>query len=92
MIGTGCLRLEIVMPDTLADMTKEEFKEMLEALIEQKLVELVGSPDEDLPVRKSVRDRLLKQKKAAASGEKGEPLDEAVQRLGLEYPLPETLE
>jgi len=65
-------------------MTTSELREMIETIIEQKLLELLGDPDEGLPIRKSVRDRLLRQKHAAAGGERGEPLEDVVRRLGLE--------
>lgn len=69
---------------TVAQMTKEELREMIEIIIEQKLLELAGDPDEGLPIRETIRDRLLRQKEAVASGERGEPFEEVVQRLGLE--------
>jgi len=43
-------------------MTKGEFKEMIETIIEQKLLELLGAPDEGLPIIRSVGHRLLRQK------------------------------
>jgi hypothetical protein len=69
---------------TVAQMTKDELREMIETIIEQKLLELVGDPDEGLPLRKTIRNRLLRQKEAVARGERGEPFEEVVQRLGLE--------
>jgi len=57
------------MAITVGDMTKDELKELIETLIEQKLLELLGDPEEGLPIRKAVRDRLLRQKKAVAAGE-----------------------
>ncbi|MBI2909157.1 MAG: hypothetical protein HYX92_16045 [Chloroflexi bacterium] len=54
---------------------------MIETIIEQKLTELLGDPDEGLPIRKSVRDRLLRQKQAVAAGERGQPFEEVVQNL-----------
>jgi hypothetical protein len=72
------------MATVVAQMTKSELREMIEAIIEQKLLELLGDPDEGLPVRKSVRDRLLRQKRAVAVGERGEPFEDVAQRLGLE--------
>ena len=48
------------MSNTLAQMTKREFKQLLSSLIEEKLTELVGDLDEGLPIRKSLRDRLLR--------------------------------
>jgi hypothetical protein len=65
-------------------MTKDELVEVIETVVEQKLLELLGDPDEGLPIRKSVRDRLLRQKHAVAAGERGEPFADVVRRLGLE--------
>jgi hypothetical protein len=64
-------------------MTKDQFREMLGETIEQKLIELLGDPDEGLALRQSVRKRLQRQKRKVAKGERGEPLEEVVQRLGL---------
>ena len=72
------------MSVTVAQMSKEELKEMIELTIEQKLLELLGDPDEGLEIRKSVRERLLRQKKAVAAGERGEPFEDVARRLGLE--------
>jgi len=69
---------------TVAEMTKEELREIIEITIEQKLLELLGDPDEGLPIREAVRERLLRQKQAVASGERGEPFEDVVRRLGLE--------
>jgi hypothetical protein len=69
---------------TVAQMSKDELKELIETSVEQKLLELLGDPDEGLEIRKSVCDRLLRQKKAVAAGERGEPFEDVVRRLGLE--------
>jgi len=66
---------------TIVEMTKDELKEMIETIIEQKLLEVLGDPDQGFPVRKAVRDRLLRQKQAVASGEQGEPFEDVVRRL-----------
>lgn len=71
------------MATTVAEMTKDELQEMIGALIEEKLLELLGDPDEELPLRKSVRDRLARQKKGVAQGDRGEPLEDVTRRLGL---------
>lgn len=71
------------MAGTVGQMTKDELKEMIETLIEQKLLELLGDPDEGDEIRKSVRERLLRQRKAVAAGERGEAFDKVVRRLGL---------
>jgi len=63
-------------------MTKEQFREMLGDTIEQKLIELLGDPDDGLAIRSSVRARLLRQRRKVAHGERGEPLEDVVRRLG----------
>jgi len=72
------------MATKVAQMTKDELREMIETTVEKKLVELLGDPDEGLPLRKLIRDRLLRQKQAVATGERGEPFENVVRRLGLE--------
>lgn len=72
------------MATTVAQMTKDELREMIETSIEQKLLELLGDPDEGLPIRNSVRDRLLRQKQVVSAGERGEPIEDVMRRLGLE--------
>ena len=72
------------MTATVAQMTTAELREMIEASVERKLLELLGDPDEGLPIRKAVRDRLLRQQQAVSAGERGEPLEDVVRRLGLE--------
>ncbi|MDW8214170.1 MAG: hypothetical protein RMJ55_11480 [Roseiflexaceae bacterium] len=70
--------------DTVAQMTRDELRELIETTIEQKLLELLGDPDAGLPIRKAVHNRLLRQQQAVARGERGEPFEDVVRRLGLE--------
>ena len=72
------------MSDMVTQMSKDELKEIIAMTVEQKLMELLGDPDEGLEIRKSVRERLLRQKKAVAAGERGEPFEDVVRRLALE--------
>ena len=72
------------MTVSVAQMSKDELREMIEVTLEQKLLELLGDPDEGLEIRVSVRERLLRQQKAVAAGERGEPFEDVVRRLGLE--------
>ena len=69
---------------SVAQMTRDQFREMIEGIVERKLVELLGDPDEGLPIRKSAHDRLLRQKRQVARGVRGEPFDDVVRRLRLE--------
>jgi len=64
-------------------MTKEQLREMIGETIEEKLIELLGDPDEGLAIRSSVRARLLRQRRKVARGERGESLDDVARKLGL---------
>ena len=72
------------MSATIAHMTKDELQEMIGAVVEKKLVELLGDPDEGLPLRKVVHDRLVRQKATVARGERGERLEDVIRHLSLE--------
>jgi hypothetical protein len=77
------VRRESEMPSTIAHMTKKELAQMLSAVVEQKLVELFGDPDDGLVLKSSLRKRLSRQKKAVANGERGEDFAVVLKRLGL---------
>jgi DNA-binding GntR family transcriptional regulator len=72
------------MTVSVAQMSRDELREMIEVALEQKLLELLGDPDGGLEIRESVRERLLRQQKAVAAGERGEPFEDVVRQLGLE--------
>ena len=61
----------------------QDMKPWIEHVVEEKLAEIVGDPDENLKLKDEIRDRLkqsLKSKKPdAVSGE------EAAKRLGLRW-------
>ena len=71
------------MPKIVAKMTAKELRELVGSAVEQKLVELLGDPDAGLVIRENVRERLLRQKRAVAKGERGKSLKAVVRRLKL---------
>ena len=71
------------MANTVADMTATELRQLVSSVVEEKLVQLLGDPDEGLALRESVRKRLSRQKRAVAKGERGESLEDVVRRLEL---------
>ena len=71
------------MTTKVAQMTLDELKEMIGTVVEQKLIELFGDPDEGLVMTKTLHQRLLRQKKAVAKGERGELLEDVITRLEL---------
>jgi hypothetical protein len=70
------------MAANVGQMSPDELKEIIGSVVEQKLKEILGDPDEEFEIRADVRDRLLRQKKAVANGERGEELEEVMKRLG----------
>lgn len=71
------------MAKTVAQMTVEEMKELVSFAVEQKLMELLGDPDEGLEIRETLHKRLLRQKRAVVKGERGELFEDVVRRLNL---------
>jgi len=69
------------MGSNIAQLTKDEIKELIEETVEQKLIELLGDPDEGLELRKSLRERLLRQRKNVLSGKRGVPIEDAIKKL-----------
>lgn len=74
--------------DTIGQMSQSDFKKLLEiiieATVEQKLLEILGDPDDSLEIRNAVRERLAHQKAYVTSGGHEKPIDEVIQDLGLE--------
>jgi hypothetical protein len=65
---------------TVGQMSKDELREMIETTVERKLLELLGDPDEGHSLRKSVRERLVRQRKAVAAGERDEAFEDVIRR------------
>ena len=76
------------MTDTVGQMPQAELVKMIEAIVEttveQKLIEILGDPDDGLDLRESVRARLLRQQQAVSAGERGRSLQEVLERMGLD--------
>jgi hypothetical protein len=59
------------MSATVVQISKKELTQVISNVVEQKLLELFGDPDEGLELKASVRRRLIRQQKAVAKGERG---------------------
>jgi hypothetical protein len=71
------------MAANVGQLSTDELKEIIGSVVEQKLKEILGDPDEGLEIRADVRDRLLRQKEAVAQGERGDELEEIAKKLGV---------
>ena len=63
-------------------MTVEELREMIGAVVEEKLRALLDD-EADLELNDELRERLLRQKKEVENGERGESFEDVAARLGL---------
>ena len=66
------------MARTIAELTPEDLRELVADVVEQKLLDLLGDPDEGLALRPELRDRLLRQRERVRGGDRGTPLDEVL--------------
>lgn len=73
------------MHDRVAELTVDEFKQVIEASVEQKLLEMLGDPDEGLELRNEVKARLRRSLQAQERGTRGIPAKEVAAELGLEW-------
>jgi hypothetical protein len=71
------------MSGTVAQMSNRELTQFSSNVVEQKLVELFGDPDEGLSMKKNLRKRLLRQRKAVAKGDRKSDLTTIRKQLGL---------
>ena len=69
------------MSTTVAEMTVNELKELISAVIEEKLSELIS--EDRLEINEQLHYRLLEQKKRVDDGERGVSLDDVLGDLGL---------
>ena len=71
------------MAAKVGQLSTDELREIIGSVVEQKLKEMLGDPDEGFEIRAEVQNRLLRQKKTVANGERGEELDKVAKRLGI---------
>ena len=64
------------MATTIGQMSRSDLQQLIERVVEEKLLCLLGDPDEDLLLKKGLRDRLVRQQKATARGDRGDSLQE----------------
>ncbi len=72
------------MAELVSQMTKEDPREMISDVLDEKLMELFGDPDEGLVLRDEIREFLIRQCAAIARGEFGRPLEDVAKELGID--------
>ena len=68
---------------TAAQLTVPQLEALIESVIERKLIELLGDPDQGLELKPSVRAKLRRSLTAVKRGERGIPAKQVAKELGL---------
>jgi hypothetical protein len=76
---------ETTMSIKLADLTVDEFKQLIATTVEWKLLEILGDPDEGLELREEIKDRLQRSLEKERRGARGIPTQDVAAQLGLEW-------
>ena len=71
------------MSSTVVQVSKQELTSIIVNVVEQKLIELIGDPDDGLTIKQNLRKRLLRQKRAVEKGERGTDLSSIRKHLGV---------
>lgn len=70
------------MNTKVSQMTIDELREVIGAVVEEKLRALFDD-ENDLELTEKLRERLLRQKDETENGERGEAFEDVAARLGL---------
>lgn len=62
------------MATTVGELTPAELRAMIEEVVHDQLIDLIGDPDQGLKLRPEVREQLERQQERVRRGETGTPL------------------
>jgi phosphoenolpyruvate synthase/pyruvate phosphate dikinase len=82
---TGTIINEEVAAMKVKELSIEQFKALIQEVIEEKFRELLEDTDLGLELKDEVRERLKKSLAAEQCGEKSIPIDVVASRAGLEW-------
>lgn len=68
----------------VGEMELDELRQWIEAIVEQKLLEMLGDPDEGLTLRPEIAERVRRTLAEIARGQTFMPAQEVAKELGLE--------
>jgi len=69
---------------TVGELSRNELKRLIGEVVEEKLLELLGDPDEGMVLQEEVQARLRRTLEDQRAGKRGVAIREAAARLGLE--------
>lgn len=71
------------MNANVIQVTQDELRQLVDEMVEEKLATLFRDPEDDLEITDELREVLIRQSERIRNGERGEPLEKVVKRLGL---------
>ena len=72
-------------PSKVADLTIDEFRDLIRAVVIQTLSEMLGDPDEGLELRDDFAEELLRSLTAIETSSKTTSAQEVAEKLGLTW-------
>ena len=73
------------MSSTVAEMSRDELREIIESSIERKLNEFFSDTDAGLEINESLRKQLLRQEEDFEQGQRGKAFTDVIARLDLNH-------
>ena len=73
------------MSSTVAEMSRDELREIIESSIERKLNEFFSDPDAGLEINESLHKQLLRQEEDFEQGQRGKAFTDVIARLDLNH-------
>ena len=70
---------------SVKDLTEDELKSLIAQVVEEKLEDLLGDPDANLPLRQEIRQRLLRSQSQPSASRQTMSAAEVAHRLGAEW-------
>ena len=78
-------RRNTVTPSKVADLTIDEFRDLIRAVVIQTLSEMLGDPDEGLELRDDFAEELLGSLATVETGSKTTSAQKVAEKLGLTW-------
>ena len=72
-------------PARVADLTVDEFKHLIQQVVTETMVELLGDPDAGLELREDIKAKLQRSLAAVQVGDNTIPVEIVAAKLGLDW-------
>lgn len=74
-----------MIPSRVADLTIDEFKDLMHEIVTQTVVEIFGDPDAGLELREDIQADLRRSLAAVRAGQAAISIEAVAAKLGLEW-------